>query len=672
MEQTSFLERLSSICNFPVPSDEDWKKAAEAGLKGGTVEEKLFTSTYEGIDLAPIYRRTSEDMHHRPEVIRAVWQQSKVHPSWETAQEIFALTPEGFAEEAAHDTAKGQHVVKVPLAPSVRGSSVKGGEDGLYVNDIEDVKTAIKGVAPDVALIIHAGSRIKPVYAQFQAAFEQLNRPLFGTLAADPIGELAACGKLGHQLETAFAELAETTQSVCEKKQHLRTVLVSSSAYHEAGASAVQELAAMLATGVTYLRELTQRGLEVDEAASHFSFEMPSGKQHFMEMAKFRAFRLLWTRVLEAFGAEQKQAYIHACTSRWTKSVYDPYNNMLRASAEAFAAVIGGADSLHVSPFDETFQVPSRFSRRVARNTQLIFQEESYLTSVQDASGGAYYVDQLTDELSVKAWRAFQEIEEAGGIIQSLEAGTLQEDIEATARQKRENIYTRKERFVGINQYPDLSGVDPEIPRAEAEKAAAPNIVKTGISPADDQVKSFVEAAKAGASFKDLQSVVNPDEVTVSPVKSWRGPAPFETLRKAVDQHRTAENADRKTNVHLLTFGALKDYKPRADFGRGVFETAGLTVTTAGELNTLEDALAAVEAAEADTFVICGADQDIETVVDETAKVLQEKYPSAHLAVCGKLGEEQHLNGRLKQGMDVYRYLHDLLTSHGVTINDES
>lgn len=205
----------------------------------------------------------------------------------------------------------------------------------------------------------------------------------------------------------------------------LRTIQVELHPYHNGGASAVQDLAFALATGVEYLRAMQARGLDVDTVAPRMQFAFSLGSPFFIEIARLRAARMLWARVVAAFGgnARSQKLRLHGRTSAWTKTRADAYNNMLRATAEAFAGVMGGCDSLHVSPFDEAIGLPDEFSRRIARNVQIILQQECNFYRLVDPAGGSAAVETLTDEIAREAWALFQRIEAQGGMAAALAAG---------------------------------------------------------------------------------------------------------------------------------------------------------------------------------------------------------------------------------------------------------
>ncbi|TGU94552.1 methylmalonyl-CoA mutase, partial [Mesorhizobium sp. M00.F.Ca.ET.186.01.1.1] len=216
-------------------------------------------------------------------------------------------------------------------------------------------------------------------------------------------------GQLPYSLDTAFDAMAKMTSWASQHAPKLKTILVQGNPYCESGGHAVAELAFSLATGVEYIQAMLDRGLSIEEVAGRMQFSFAVGSDVFMEIAKLRAVKMLWANIVDAYGGsvETQKIAIHARTAAWTKTVCDPYVNMLRATTEAFSAIVGGVDSLHVSAFDEAIRPANEFSRRIARNTQIILEQEAHLAKVVDPAGGSWYVEWLTDELAKKAWELF-------------------------------------------------------------------------------------------------------------------------------------------------------------------------------------------------------------------------------------------------------------------------
>jgi methylmalonyl-CoA mutase len=276
-----------------------------------------------------------------------------------------------------------------------------------------------------------------------------------GWIDNDPLGALARQGSLPAPLETHLDEMAWLAGWAAARAPGFGTIAVHGDYYQNSGGHAVQELAFALATGVAYIRAMQARGLDIETSAPRMGFVLGVGPDFFMEMAKLRAARLLWAQVVDAFGGARAQRMrIHARTASWNKAAADPHVNLLRTTTEAFAGALGGAESLHVTPFDAPLHAPDEFSRRLARNQQLILQAEANLTRLIDPAGGAWYVEWLTDQVARRAWSLFQEVESQGGMAAALTAGFPQAQVAATAKARAANMVAGKDIFVGVNRYP--------------------------------------------------------------------------------------------------------------------------------------------------------------------------------------------------------------------------
>ncbi len=475
---------------FPYPTYGAWRQAAEQALKGAPFDKKLISKTFEGIDLQPIYRQ--EDVAGLPHLdswpgfspyVRNSHASGYVNEPWLICQELPYSTVEEFNSALRHDLARGQTAIHLLLDKATllgqdpdEAQVGEVGRGGLAIATLADLAKALAGVdLEQIPIYVHASSAAQPTTALLMALVRRQGKSpakLRGGIEMDPLGILACEGAFPRSIAGAYDRMAELMTWAKIHAPHLTSVTVHSQPYHDGGAHAVQELAFVLATAVEYLREMLARNLAIDDITPYIRFSFSVGANYFMEVAKLRAARWLWAKVVSAFGgsaAAQKMA-MHVRTSAWNKTVYDPYVNMLRATSEAFAGVAGGCDSLHVSCFDEAIGLPDEFSRRLARNTQLILQQESHLSRVIDPAGGSWYVEKLTSQVAEQAWRLFQEVERQGGMRQALAAGFPQEQIAQTAAQRAANLAHRRDILVGTNMYPNLGEkpVDIRTPDDEA------------------------------------------------------------------------------------------------------------------------------------------------------------------------------------------------------------
>jgi methylmalonyl-CoA mutase len=438
------------------------------------------------------------------------------------------------------------------------------GRDGLSLATADDTEDALLGVhLSGVTLLAHAGATAAPLLAALAARQRAEGQPsdeLSGCVAADPLGVLAEEGALPLALDEAYDQMALAAEWAAANAPRLGTIAIRSDIYHDAGANAVQELACSLATGVAYLRALTERGLYTATAAHAIHWHVAIGGRFFMEVAKLRAARLLWAQVVEAFGVakgdESAALHIHACTARRNKTAIDPHVNMLRATTEALAAAVGGADTLCVAPFDEPLGMPDDFSRRIARNVQIILQDEAHLTRLIDPAGGSYAVETLTDQLAHAAWGLFQEIERQGGMAAALTSGFVQSSIAAVADKRAAALAKRRDVLVGVNQFANPA----EKPRpfaptddtrhaeraaqvmahranrdADACAAALAQLTQAPAAAPERVVEAAIAAAEAGATLGELAAALRRDggpRPGVTPLPQTRAAEPFEALRQ--------------------------------------------------------------------------------------------------------------------------------------------
>lgn len=705
------MERAELFQEFPVPTYEEWREEAEKSLKGASFEAKLLTQTHEGITLQPIY--TKKDAEALPHVegmpgmapyVRGTRIAGYGTGSWEVNQEIDASTPQAFHDAAIADLERGQTMLNLVLHPaSLAGKDPDQAEPseweakGVFLFCRGDFDTAFSGVnLEEVPLFLHTGGLALPMLALLIAHLEKAGAnpaKLRGMVGADPLGTLVQTGKLAYPLAKAYDDMAAVTAWADHHAPGLRTIHIQSHPYHNGGSHAVQELAFSLATAVEYIRALLERGLSIEQIAPKIQFSFSIGSNVFMEIAKLRAARLLWSTIIEAFGGSQaaQKMCIHARTSAWNKTVLDPYVNMLRASTEAFSAIVGGIDSLHVSAFDEPIRQADEFSRRIARNTQIILKEEAHLAKVADPAGGSWYVEWLTDAVAQKAWELFRRVEEHDGMKASLEAGIPQAEIGQTAAKKAENIALRKERIVGTNMYPNtsealpvankaLNGSEEHVQRLQAwrsryDQADLGSKLAELTQSLGDMMEKAVAAACAGATLGDLTKAWTggqEETTSVTPIQRQRAAEAFETLRFHAEQVR--ERTGHQPQVHLATVGPLAKHKARADFCTDFFAVGGFVVTKSEQpLSGVQEIGEAAIASGAKIVVICADDESYPNVAAPLARLLKEKQPGLTVLLAGLPGPEQAAAYR-EAGVDdflhvrsnCYSLLYDLQKRIGV------
>ena len=667
------------FAEFDQPTLAQWKEEAERTLKGAPLDKKTLTKTYEGITLKALY--TDEDLKgllHMGSLpgfapyVRGARAQGNLKP-WLVAQEVTRSTPESCNRVAREELSKGSTALNLGLdMPTSQGldpdQAAEGmvGRGGLSLCTLQDMETALKGIDLTAQpLLVHAGACALPVAAMILALGKGLPQ---GVIGADPLGELAQNSELPLTYDQALDAMAGLAKWAALNADELRTVIASSRPYHEAGASAVQELAFVLATAVEYVRGLTEAGMSAEDACCQLVFVMPVGANFFMEIAKLRALRALWAQAADAFGARPHggRALIHARTSSYTKTVYDPYVNLLRNTTEAFAAACGGAGSLHVTHFDEAMRPADEFSRRVSRNLQIVLQKESHLTIPIDPGGGSWYLETLTHQLGRAAWELFQEIEGMGGMAQALEDGKPQQACAETAKARARNLGTRKDRVVGTNQYVNLAEVKltPDgtdyaaIAKQRIEQTKSARVKVAEYDPADPG--SVVAAAKAFKKGASLNSVARAGGMgsgggkKVTPLVRHRAALDYENLRSAMEAHKAKTGS--AVPIFLANLGPIPQHKPRADFSTGFFSVGGFEMLSNTGFDTPEAAAEAALASGANIMVICSSDAAYPEAVPAFCKAVKAVKPEAYIILAGYPAKE-HAGAYTGAGLDDFIFI---------------
>ncbi len=684
--------------NFPAPSKQEWRAAAEQLLKGAPFDKIMKRMTPEGIELEPIFWRdvlenlpATETAPGFDGYLRGTRASGYRGEPWEIAQELPYGTPREFNRAATSDLMRGQNALNVSFdIATLQGldpDAAKVGEVGacgLSLACLEDIQVAFKDLIPDaISFHLRTGCSGMAIGALFFAWLKQLGAnpaKIKGSLGMDPLAVKAASGQTPVNLALLFQEQATLAKYCTEHAPGMRAVGVSALPYHQAGASAVEELGIALATGVAYLTELTERGLSVDDAAKQIRFTLAIGGNFFMEIAKLRAARVLWAQVVAVFGGseEAQKISMHARTGLYNKTQKDPYVNMLRTTTEALSGVIGGVDSLCVGNFDEVVREPDAFSRRISRNTQIILQEECDLTAVVDPAGGSWAIEWLTNEICQKSWAFFQEIEQQGGMVDALTSGFIAKKIAVTDAGNRELLNQRRDSLIGTNVYPNLEeqaleGRAPDYAELRAQRAkeiaeqrtTADEDTDTQIlqglkaileSSREDAMGALVEATLAGATIGEITRTIRASASPAEPMPALpkvRLAQGYEELRAAAQ--RFAEETGNAPKIFLTNLGPLRRHKPRADFTRGFFAAGGFEVISPAGFEDPTDAVAALKESGAGITVICGADPDYEEKFTDFAEAIKHAIPEMQVVLAGFPGEKEA--SYRAAGMDHYIFV---------------
>ncbi|MGW6703934.1 methylmalonyl-CoA mutase family protein [Streptomyces sp. NPDC054956] len=610
---------LSLAAEFPDATHEQWQRLVEGVLRksgkevsGEAAEDALSTKLEDGLTTRPLYTapETAPDTGFPgfAPFVRGGRAEGNAASGWDVRQRIAGTDPVRVNEAALADLENGTTSLWLAV-----------GDAGLPA---EGLARALDGVYLDLAPVsfdpgaqfAEAARALVALYTENGVAPEAAH----ASLGADPLGHEARTG-VALDLAGAAALAAETAAW-----PHVRALTVDALPYHEAGGSAAEELGLSLATGVAYLRALTEAGLTTEAAFGQLEFRYAATADQFLTIAKLRAARRLWARIAEACGTPAAGAQRqHAVTSPVMMTRRDPWVNMLRTTVACMAAGVGGADAVTVLPFDQELGLPDAFARRISRNTSTILLEESHLARVIDPAGGSYYVEQLTDELAHAAWEFFQTVEKAGGQAAALRSGLVADRLAATWAERSKKLAKRREPITGVSEFPHLS----EKPVVR-EPAPAP---LTGGLPR-----------------------VRRDEA-------------YEALRARSDAHLAATGA--RPTIFLAALGPAAAHTGRATFASNLFQAGGITPVHDPVSVTPETAAAAYTASGADGMaVICSSDALYEEQAEAVAAALRAAGAST-VFLAGKPGTAAAaVDEYVFAGCDAVAVLSSVLDRMGVAL----
>ncbi len=581
------MEDNKLFSEFPPVSTEKWEEVINKDLKGADYEKKLVWHTIEGFNVKPYYRAEDleglEYLDSNPGQTPYTRGKHTDNNVWEVRQDIRIQDPKE-ANRVALDA--------VERGATSLGICVKG------IKTLDDMTTLFKGIYINAVSINFMCSedylQLLKLYVDF-ANQQGINpKELNGSCEFDPFRYALKHGQFHRGEEGDFQMAKELVTYAHENLPNFRVLTIHGSLLHNAGSNIVQELGFSLAAANELVARLTDMGCRAHRVAKSIVLNVGIGSTYFMEMAKIRAARLLWSKIVEQYKPECDCAYklfIHATTSEWNQSVYDPYVNMLRSTTEAMSACIAGADSISVLPFDNAYKEADDFGYRIARNQQLLLKEESYLDKIADPAAGSYYIENLTDQIARGAWENFLKVEELGGFCKAIRQGFVQDEVEKTARQRDLDIATRKTTILGTNQYPNL-------------------LEKMG-----DKISETGHSGCSGDSGSEIRTL-----------KPYRGAEAFEQLRLAT------EKSGKRPRVFLLTYGNLTMRKARAGFATNFFGVAGYEIIDNPGFASAEEGAKAALVSKADIVVLCSSDDEYAEITEPACKALKGKVKSLVLA----------------------------------------
>ncbi len=630
-------DELSLSAEFPTADEAQWRALAEKALEGAPLS-KVTTKTEHGVPVKPLYRAPdwAADASGIPGAapfIRGGRAINDAYLPWDIRQVVSHPDP-AFAADQVMEALEGG-VSSIELRVDAAG------EHGVVARSAVDIERVLKGVKLDLAAVALDATGASTTQGIELAA---LLTSAVGTRAAaeamvafnvDPIGALARTGALPGSAEEEVSQAASFARDVAAEFPKATYLRADARPVHEAGGTEVQELAYLVAAGAEYVRALMTAGLTADQACRAILFAVSVGADYQVEMSKLRAARRMWGRVAQAFGASGAGMKLQAVTSRRMLTRRDPWVNILRNTAACFAAGVGGADIVTVRAFTDAMGLPGKLARRLARNTQVIAQEESSLGKVIDAPGGSWAIEKLGDDLAQAAWALFQQVEREGGLAKALVAGGFQGGVAEARATRLKAAAKRKEAITGVTDFPLL---DEQVPSVEVVNL--PAIVRraaeaSGRAPAARSWFSLKTAAADRATLADLSRTADEDGAEAEPFWPIRLSEPFERLRDLADQ-RTA--AGRAPKIYLAALGPLSEHTARLQYAQNFFTAGGIgAVPSAGDTIWLAQAFGKSSCKLA---CLCGSDKRYATDAVEAAKALK-KAGVSRLYMAGKPGERE-------------------------------
>ena len=567
---------------FPPVSTQAWEAVIQVDLKGADYEKKLVWKTNEGIKVKPYYR--AEDLQNlkylnvNPSEFPYVRGTKTESNKWEIRQDVTVENTTEAGRIACESIKKGATAVGF-----ITGDAVKTADD--FAKLLAEYPL---GCANINFVAGHNAAKIFGLLVDEVAKRGVVADEVRGSVDVDPLGHLTSYGAWMKSEEADFAELKSVVEAAKAKLPKVKVIAVNASLFVNAGSTITQELGYALAMGNEYLARLTEAGVSVDDAAKRIQFNLSTSSNYFFEIAKIRAFRMLWAKVVEAYKPAcscSTKAYIHVTTCDFNKTAFDSAVNMLRVTTEAMASVLGGVDMLTVKAYDALYKKENPITDRIARNLQIVLKEEAYFEKIVDPSAGSYYIESLTDQLADQAWTLFKKVEAEGGYVAALKVGLIQKEVAEMASNRSKAISTRREIVLGTNQYPNFN----------------------------EQILANLDSSVYG---KKIQVSANP---IVAPLVQLRGADAFEELRL-----RT-EKSGKRPKVFMLTIGSLAMRLARSQFSSNFFACAGFQVIDNNGFKTSEEGVKAAFAAKADIVVICSSDDEYPTLAPEIFEALGGK-----------------------------------------------
>ena len=554
---------------FSPVSPEEWRAKAEVDLKGADFDKKMVWRTDEGFNVQPLYRgvdikdfKTIDSLPGEYPYVRG----TRTNNDWQARQEIDAA-------DVKEANAKALDVLNKGITSL-----------GFKLHDDFNLDVLLDGIYTDIAQVNFAVCPNKVVeFAKVLVAYLEKKGTADKFVGSIDFNPYKATFKKGKKFE-GIAEVAAELLKVVAPVKGLRVLSVNSEMLSNAGAYIYQELGYALSWGNEWMAQLTDAGFSADEVASRIKFNMGISTIYFMELAKFRAARMLWAQIVKQYNPQCDCAckmVVHATTSRYSQTMFDSHVNMLRSQTQAMSAALASVDEITVTPFDAPYKKSDEFSERIARNQQLLLKEESHLDKVVDPAGGSYYIEELTMSLAQVAWKLFLETEDKGGFKAAVESYDVTNAVNASANARFDKVAKRREQLLGTNQFPNFTEVS-------------------------DGKKALTCCCACACEMEESAPVLN----------NKRLASQFEDLRQAT------ENAAHTPVVFMLTIGNLAMRLARAQFSDNFFGCAGYKLIDNNGFNTVEEGVEAAVAANADVVVLCSSDAEYPELIPGAIKAL--------------------------------------------------
>lgn len=559
-------EKLFS--DFTAPTRQEWIDKINVDLKGADYQKKMVWRTNEGFNMEPFYRK--EDLEGMTQINSLPGQfpylrgNKKDNNQWYVRQNIKVADPKEANAKALDILNKGVTSLgfKIP-AKELDATYLDTLLEGIQAEAVELNFSTCQGHTLKLAQLLADYFTRKGYNAD----------KLVGSINFDPIEKILTKGKNTTALLENIPEIIKAMSAF----PHYRCISVNADTLCNNGAYVYQELGYALAWGNEYLNQMTEAGIPADQAARSIKFNLGIGGVYFMEIAKFRAARMLWAHIIKKYNPQCDCAckmYVNATTTTYNMTIFDSYVNMLRSQTETMSAALANVDAIVVTPFDAPYETPTEFAERIARNQQLLLQEESHFDKIVDVAGGSYFIEKLTQSLAEEAWKLFLSIEEEGGFLAAAEAGTIQNTINETNATRHANTGKRKEFLLGTNQFPNFN-----------EKSEG---------------KSPVKGGQCCGSHQNGHECEKP----FAKLETSRLASDFEDLRLQTEQ------ADKQPVAFMLTIGNLAMRQARAQFSCNFLACAGYKVIDNLGFDSVEEGIEAALKAEADIVVLCSSDDE--------------------------------------------------------------